>query len=48
MLDKPETHRELTSSLWNYAVTAGLDVKLGILVDPLSVFMAWSSPASRR
>jgi NADH-quinone oxidoreductase subunit L len=31
--------RELTSSLWTYASAAGLDVKLGILVDPLSVFM---------
>ena len=39
MLGRPETDRVLTSSLWNYAVTAGLDVKLGILVDPLSVFM---------
>jgi NADH-quinone oxidoreductase subunit L len=33
------SHRELTSSLWNYAVTVGVDAKLGILVDPLSVFM---------
>jgi NADH-quinone oxidoreductase subunit L len=31
--------RELTSSLWTYASAAGLDIKLGILVDPLSVFM---------
>src|SRR5205823_10161095 len=39
LLDKPESGRELTSSLWTYASAAGLDIKLGILVDPLSVFM---------
>jgi NADH-quinone oxidoreductase subunit L len=27
------------SSLWDYASAAGLDIKLGIYVDPLSVFM---------
>ena len=32
-------HRELSSTLWNYAVTSGLDAKMQILVDPLSVFM---------
>ncbi|HEX4466857.1 MAG TPA: NADH-quinone oxidoreductase subunit L [Solirubrobacteraceae bacterium] len=32
-------HRQLTSTLWNYASTAGIDAKLTILVDPLSVFM---------
>ncbi len=32
--------RHATSSLWDYAVTAGLDAKLSIYVDPLSVFMA--------
>ncbi len=31
--------RELTSSLWNYAVTAGIDARAQILVDPLSVYM---------
>jgi NADH-quinone oxidoreductase subunit L len=31
--------RSLTSSLWDYAVTAGVNVKLQILVDPLAVFM---------
>jgi NADH-quinone oxidoreductase subunit L len=31
--------RALTSSLWNYAVTAGIDARMSILVDPLSVFM---------
>jgi NADH-quinone oxidoreductase subunit L len=35
----PANHRELVSSLWNYAVTAGVDARLSILVDPLSVFM---------
>jgi NADH-quinone oxidoreductase subunit L len=33
------THRELTSSLWNYAVTVGIDAHVSILVDPLSVYM---------
>ena len=33
------SHRELSSSLWNYAVTVGIDAKLSILVDPLSVYM---------
>ncbi|MGZ4175888.1 MAG: NADH-quinone oxidoreductase subunit L [Solirubrobacteraceae bacterium] len=37
---QPESHRELTSSLWNYAVSAGVDARLSILVDPLSLFMA--------
>jgi NADH-quinone oxidoreductase subunit L len=32
-------HRELTSSLWDYAVTTGVDARMQILVDPLSVFM---------
>jgi NADH-quinone oxidoreductase subunit L len=38
-------HRELVSSLWNYASTVGttgsapLDAQMSILVDPLSVFM---------
>jgi NADH-quinone oxidoreductase subunit L len=33
------SHRELTSSLWNYAVTVGIDAHASILVDPLSVYM---------
>jgi NADH-quinone oxidoreductase subunit L len=33
-------HRQLTSSLWSYASTVGIDAHLSILVDPLSVFMA--------
>ncbi len=32
-------HRSLTSTLWNYDVSVGVDAKLQILVDPLSVFM---------
>jgi NADH-quinone oxidoreductase subunit L len=35
-------HRQLTSSLWNYAVTVGVDGQMSILVDPLSVFMILS------
>ena len=40
-------HRQLTSSLWNYDVSAGVDAQVQILVDPLSVFMILSSPGSR-
>ena len=40
LLGRPEGSRELTSSLWNYAFTVGVDAKLTILVDPLSLFMA--------
>ena len=32
-------HRQLVSSLWNYASTVGVDAQMSILVDPLSVFM---------
>ncbi len=32
-------HRELTSSLWKYAVTVGVNAHVSILVDPLSVYM---------
>jgi NADH-quinone oxidoreductase subunit L len=34
-------HRQLVSSLWDYAVTgtSGVDARLSILVDPLSVYM---------
>ncbi len=39
VLDKPVAGRELTSTLWTYASAAGLDIKVNILVDPLSVFM---------
>jgi NADH-quinone oxidoreductase subunit L len=36
--DEPEA-RHHASSLWDYASVAGLDIKLGIFVDPLSIFM---------
>ena len=36
---KPPEARHHASSLWDYASVAGLDIKLGIFVDPLSVFM---------
>jgi NADH-quinone oxidoreductase subunit L len=36
---EPAADRQLTSTLWDYANAGGLDIKLGILVDPLSVFM---------
>src|SRR3954462_792850 len=36
--DSPEA-RHHASSLWDYASVAGLDIKLGIFVDPLSIFM---------
>ena len=39
LLGRAEDSREVTSSLWNYAVTVGVDAKLSILVDPLSVMM---------
>jgi NADH-quinone oxidoreductase subunit L len=32
-------HRQLVSSLWEYASTVGIDAQMSILVDPLSVFM---------
>jgi NADH-quinone oxidoreductase subunit L len=32
-------HRQLTSTLWDYDVSAGVDAKVQVLVDPLSVFM---------
>ena len=39
LVDEPAEARQLTSSLYDYASAAGLDIELGILVDPLSVFM---------
>jgi NADH-quinone oxidoreductase subunit L len=38
--DRAEGHKQVVTSLWNYAVTAGIDAKLAILIDPLSIFMA--------
>ena len=39
LLGRSGSHREVVSSLWNYASSAGVDAKLQILVDPISVFM---------
>jgi NADH-quinone oxidoreductase subunit L len=36
---RDEEQRQLVSVAWNYANTVGIDAKLEILVDPLSVFM---------
>jgi len=39
MLGEPADARQMTSTLWSYADAAGIDIDVGILVDPLSVFM---------
>ncbi|MGH2954273.1 MAG: NADH-quinone oxidoreductase subunit L [Solirubrobacterales bacterium] len=39
LLSEPHDARQLTDSAWDYASAAGLEIELGILVDPLSVFM---------
>jgi NADH-quinone oxidoreductase subunit L len=39
LLGLPGDGRQLTSSLWDYATATGLDIQLGILVDPLAVVM---------
>jgi NADH-quinone oxidoreductase subunit L len=38
--DRGEEERQVVYVAWNYASTAGVDGKLAILIDPLSVFMA--------
>src|ERR671932_1041524 len=38
--DRGEEQRQVVYTAWNYAVTSGVDAKLTILVDPLSMFMA--------
>src|ERR687885_1132213 len=38
--DRGEEQRQVVYTAWDYAVTAGVDGKLSILVDPLSMFMA--------
>src|SRR2546430_5479884 len=38
--DRAAGHKQVVTSLWDYAVTAGIDAKLSILIDPLSIFMA--------
>jgi NADH-quinone oxidoreductase subunit L len=37
--ERPESERQIESSLFDYADTAGVHADLGILVDPLSVLM---------
>jgi NADH-quinone oxidoreductase subunit L len=39
LLDRAVDDRELTSSLYDYAAAGGLEIQLGILVDPLAVYM---------
>jgi NADH-quinone oxidoreductase subunit L len=39
LLGEDPDARHHASSLWDYASAAGLDIKLGIYVDPLSTFM---------
>jgi len=39
LLGEDAEARHHASSLWDYASVAGLDIKLGIYVDPLSTFM---------
>jgi NADH-quinone oxidoreductase subunit L len=37
---RAEEHKQVVSSLWDYARTAGVDAQLSILIDPLAIFMA--------
>jgi NADH-quinone oxidoreductase subunit L len=37
---RDEHARQVVATLWNYTVTSGVDAKLSILIDPLSIFMA--------
>src|SRR5215210_4440770 len=39
ILDLPVEERQLTNSLYDYASAGGLDVRLNVLVDPLSIYM---------
>jgi NADH-quinone oxidoreductase subunit L len=39
LLDLPEEHRSAVSNAYDYASSSGIDVSLGILIDPLSLFM---------
>jgi NADH-quinone oxidoreductase subunit L len=39
LLNRSPDHRQLTSTLWSYDSSVGVDAKLQVLVDPLSVFM---------
>jgi NADH-quinone oxidoreductase subunit L len=40
LMSHPGDHRQLVSTLWNYDVSTGMDARMSILVDPISVFMA--------
>ncbi|MGH2928164.1 MAG: proton-conducting transporter membrane subunit, partial [Solirubrobacteraceae bacterium] len=40
LLGHVPAHRELTSTLWNYDFSVGMNAQVAILVDPLSIFMA--------
>ncbi len=40
LLGHTPDHRQFTSTLWSYDSSVGVDAKLSILVDPLSVYMA--------
>src|SRR3954464_12077267 len=37
--DRAEDQRQVVFTAWDYAVTSGVDAKISILIDPLSVFM---------
>ena len=37
--DRGAEQRQVVFTLWDYAVTVGVDARLSILVDPLSIFM---------
>lgn len=39
MQSRAPAHRTAVSALWNYAVGSGIDARMSILLDPLSVFM---------
>jgi len=39
LLGRDPNNREVVSSLWNYDFSAGVDAKLQILIDPISIFM---------
>jgi NADH-quinone oxidoreductase subunit L len=39
LLDHPDFSRQLGSTLWDYANAGGLNIRLNVFVDPLSVFM---------
>ena len=39
LLDRPEEARTLTSALYDYATSVGLDIEMGIYVDPLACVM---------